>query len=118
VYGSTGIRPVGQVGVAGYLMLTDTVSISLSLQDNFFSSSSPSVNGCSLADLASLKAKGDSGATISSASVGSTCDVGAFGQYGGNPRADVALAMDVVTATTAEIVHNVGIFAGVALTLF
>lgn len=117
-FGDTGLRLVGSVGGGFRVQLGDRFAIRLELRDLLYSARVTRVNGCSAADLSAMLDKVDQGQSVSSASVGSGCDVRRFDgidrKSNYNRSNDIPLALNLVGTPSADVLNNLGLYAGLS----
>lgn len=113
-FGDTGAKFVGQVGGGLRVQLGTRFTLRLEVRDLVYSAQVTAVNGCSVADLTTIKAQTDAGRPAAAAAngVGSGCRISEFGKDGADVRADVNLARNLVTTPSSDVLNNVGFYAG------
>jgi outer membrane beta-barrel protein len=113
-FGDTGAKFVGQVGGGLRVQLGTRFTLRLEVRDLVYSAQVSAVNGCSVADLTTIKSQTDAGKPASAAEgkVGGGCRISEFGKDGADVRADVNLARNLVTTPSSDVLNNVGFYAG------
>lgn len=77
-YGSSGLRPMGQLGLEVAFVLSPMVRIGLEVRNAFMSSATTAVNGCTGDDLRAMDIALRAGRPVTSVGVGAGCAVGSF----------------------------------------
>jgi outer membrane beta-barrel protein len=117
-FGDTGLRPLGSVGGGFRVQLGDRFAIRLELRDLVYSARVTHVNGCSASDLSAMAEKLDQGQSVSSAAVGSGCDLHRFdgvdARSNYNRSNDIPLALNLVSNPSSDVLNNLGFYAGLS----
>lgn len=107
--GDAGARAVGTVAIAAHLRLGEHVAVRLEVRDVVASAQVDRVNGCSERDLHILSGAGQPFG--GSSRLSGSCDVASFQ---GEKRWDAPIAWAKVQNSSSDVVHQLGLYAGVA----
>ncbi|MFL5321485.1 MAG: outer membrane beta-barrel domain-containing protein [Myxococcaceae bacterium] len=114
-YGDTGFKFLGQVGGGFRVQFGSRFALRLEVRDLVYTARVDSVNGCSLDDLQTIKAKTDAGGnqqSLGTLNLSKGCKFGNFGKNGSDLRSDVNLARNLVATPSSDVLNNVGFYLG------
>ena len=106
-FGDTGIRPLATVGAGVRLEIGEHLSVRLELRDLFYSGRIGAVNGCTSADLESIRFNGPD--------IRGACRIDAFRTSDPNKANDAVAAQYLLQDTRSGLIHNLGLQLGIGL---
>jgi hypothetical protein len=99
---------MGGLGAGFRVFIGEKMTVRLELRDLVYSAYVSRVNGCSAADANAIKTSGGS------ATVGSGCSVGAFGESDADIRNNAAIAAEALRDPSADVINHIAFFGGIS----
>lgn len=112
VYGDTGVKFVGTVGVGVRVYMTDRLALRFEVRDQVLTARISTVNGCSASDLEALSVSGDA------ASVSASCNKDALADPSATDPKDkyraAGPASQLIRNPSSDVVNNVAALLGLS----